>query len=219
MPLRPLQGVFISAAILLSGCVGFHGHPKPSILPPYIHKIAVRPFSNHTQQYGLEDKLTLAIQSEFNSDGRYQITTEDQADGVVIGDISRYTLEPLSYDTNHVPTEYKLTILADVSFYDKVAHQELWKEPGMIGELRYFAVSSGLSGSMSDTDAQQVIWDEMSRDIRTRTIEGFGTDSVTADSSASKTKSGSSNSLPPLNNAPPPMPNDVPSSPPAQQPY
>ena len=34
--------------------------------------------------------LTLAVQSEFNRDGRYQITSEEQADGIVIGDITRY---------------------------------------------------------------------------------------------------------------------------------
>jgi len=213
-----LIGLF-PVAFLWSGCLGFHTHQKPSILPPYIQKIAVRPFANHTQQYGLEDKLTLAIQSEFNNDGRYQITTEDQADGVLIGDVTRYTLEPLSYDTNHVPTEYKLTILVDVSFKDKVKNQELWKEPGMIGELRYFAASSGLAGAMAETDAQQVIWDQMSRDIRTRTIEGFGTEAKASDNSGSKSKSVPSNSLPPLNNAPPSMPSEQPPAPPPQQPY
>src|SRR4051812_15529175 len=109
--------VILPSVLLMSGCAGlFHREQKPSILPPYIHKLAVRPFANHTQQYGLEDKLTLATQSEFNRDGRYQITTEDQSDGLVFGDIQRYTLEPLSYDANHVPTEYKLTILVEVSF-------------------------------------------------------------------------------------------------------
>src|ERR1051326_7919944 len=97
--------------ILLAGCATFKANSGPPALPSYITKLAVRPFSNHTQQYGLEDKLTLAVQSEFNRDGRYQITNENQSDGVVIGDISRYVLEPLSYDANHVPTEYKLTIL------------------------------------------------------------------------------------------------------------
>ena len=175
--------VLFPAALLMSGCLAFHSHPKPSILPPYIQKIAVRPFANHTQQYGLEDKLTLAVQAEFNRDGRYQITTEDQADGVLIGDITRYILEPLSYDANHVPTEYKLTILADVAFNDKVKNQTLWKEPGMTGELRFFAASSGLAGQMTETDAQQIIWDQLSRDIRTRTLEGFGTVTEASDKS------------------------------------
>ena len=219
MVLRKPLVIILPAIVLLSGCMAFHSHPKPSILPPYIHKIAVRPFSNHTQQYGLEDKLTLAVQSEFNTDGRYQITVEKEADAVLAGDITNYSLLPMSYDSNHVPTEYQLTILVDVTFEDKVAKKEVWKESGMNGNLRYFAASSGLAGAMTETDAQQVIWDLLSRDIRTRTIEGFGGDFKVSGSSGTQSNTRSSNSLPPLNNAPPPMPNDKPSPPPAQQPY
>src|SRR5689334_26363 len=87
---------FIVSLLTLSGCSKYYYNPAPQVLPSYIQKIAVRAFANHTQQYGLEDKLTLAVQSEFNRDGRFQITTEDVADGVLIGDITRYILEPLS---------------------------------------------------------------------------------------------------------------------------
>jgi hypothetical protein len=211
--------MLISVLLPLGGCFAFHTHQKPSVLPPYIQKIAVRPFANHTQQYGLEDKLTLAIQSEFNRDGRYQITTEDQADGVLSGDITRYLLEPLSYDTNHVPTEYKLSILANVSFHDKVKKQDLWNEPGMIGELRYFTASSGLAGQMTEVDAQQVIWDEMSRDIRTRTFEGAGTGSSSSGNSGTSSTSDLSTAPPLTDKNPPPMPEQEPPAQPAQQPY
>src|ERR1700748_464502 len=134
------------------GCQKYYYNPAPQVLPSYISKIAIRPFANHTQQYGLEDKLTLAVQNEFNRDGRWQITSEDQADGVVIGDITRYILEPLSYDSNHVPTQYKLWILVDVTFYDKVKNQTLWKEPNMDGQLTYYVASSGLPGSMTEEE-------------------------------------------------------------------
>src|SRR5438876_6652440 len=103
----------LPAMLTLTAC-GKYFYSAPPALPPYMHKIAVRPFSNHTQQYGLEDKLTLAVQAEFNRDGRYQITNESQADGVVRGDITHYVLTPLSYDANHVPTEYKLSIEVEV---------------------------------------------------------------------------------------------------------
>src|ERR1700761_6449390 len=106
--IRLFKSVFIGLAVIMSGCSKYYYNPAPQILPQYIRKIAVRPFANHTQQYGLEDKLTLEVQSEFNQDGRFQITTEDQADGVLIGDITKYILEPLSYDSNHVPNQYKL---------------------------------------------------------------------------------------------------------------
>src|SRR5207249_257674 len=124
-------------------------------------RIAVRPFANHTQQYGLEDKLTLAVQSEFNRNGRYQISTEAQADAVVIGDINKYILEALSYDSNHVPTEYKLSIYTTVSFYDKVKNETTWKEPEMSGELRYFVASSGFAGALTEEEARQTIFDQI----------------------------------------------------------
>ena len=218
---RTQRLILVPTALLLGGCAAFSSHQKPSILPPYIQKLAVRPFANHTQQYGLEDKLTLAAQSEFNRDGRYQITAEDQADGVVIGDIIRYILTPLSYDANHVPTEYKLSILVDVSFNDKVKNQLLWKEPGMIGELRFFAASSGLAGQMTESDAQQIIWDQMVRDIRTRTIEGFGETAGAADKSLSPLTPGLDRNAPAaLNPNAPPMPDQNPPEPsPPQLPY
>jgi hypothetical protein len=197
-------------ALATAGCSIFSFKQAPLVLPPYMTKIAIRPFTNHTQQFGLEDKLTLATQSEFNRDGRVQITTEDKADGVVIGDISHYTLQAQSYDTNHVPTEYKLTILVDVSFHDRVKGGEMWTEPGMSGELRYFVTTSGFAGALSEDDARQTIFDQLARDIRTRTLEGTGASNKGAPGESSGT---ASTAPPPLNNNPPDMPSQEPSAP------
>ena len=203
---------------LLPACQKYYYNPAPQVLPQHIGKIAVRAFANHTQQYGLEDKLTLAVQAEFNRDGRYSITTEDQADGVVIGDITRYILEPLSYDSNHVPTQYKLWILVDVTFYDKVKNITLWKESNMQGQITYYVASSGLPGSLMEDEARQTIWDMLSRDIRTRTLEGFGTVTGTSDKAAPKSSPTSSDTLsgPGLRkNVPPPPGSPQSPSPPA----
>jgi hypothetical protein len=202
----------------LTACQKYYYNPAPQVLPNYIQKLAVRPFNNHTQQYGLEDKLTLAVQSEFNRDGRYQITTEDQADGVVIGDITRYILEPLSYDSNHVPTQYKMWILVDVTFYDKVKNQTLWKEPNMQGILTYYVASSGLPGSMTEVEAQETIWDQLSRDIRTRTLEGFGTVTGASEKAVPQSSPSPNDTLngPVPTQTAPPLPGPVgPPSPPA----
>ncbi len=206
-------GWSLGVLILLAGCSKYYYNPAPQVLPNYIRKISVRAFANHTQQYGLEDKLTLAVQSEFNRDGRYAITTEDQADGVVIGDITKYILEPLSYDSNHVPTQYKLWILADVTFYDKVKSQSLWKESNMNGELRYYVASSNLPGARTEEEARQTIWDQLARDIRTRTFEGFGTVTGASDKAVPKSNPDQFNTaapLPPSSEAAQPSPTPVP---------
>src|SRR5690242_7357633 len=109
---------FIAFAFLMAatGCSKYYYNPSSQILPQHIRKLAIRPFANHTQQFRIEDKLTLAVQSLFNQDGRYRITTEEEADGVLIGDITKYILMPLAYDSNNAVTQYKLWILVSISF-------------------------------------------------------------------------------------------------------
>jgi hypothetical protein len=184
--MKKLSTIFLGLAFL-AGCSKYYYNPAPQVLPQYIRKIAIRSFANHTPQYGLEDKLTLAVQQNFNLDGRFQVTTEDQADGVLIGDITRYILEPLSYDSNHVPTQYKLWILVDATFYDKIKNQTLWKESNLSGELRYYVESSGLPGATTEEEARQTVWDQLARDITTRTLEGFGTVTGASDKAVPKT--------------------------------
>lgn len=218
---RSSLALFTSSLFLLSACSKYYYNPAPQVLPNYIQKLAVRAFANHTQQYGLEDKLTLAVQSEFNRDGRYQITTEDQADGVIIGDITRYILEPLSYDSNHVPTQYKLWILVDLTFYDKVKNQTLWKEPNMTGQLNYYVASSGLPGAQTEEEARQTIFDQLARDVRTRTLEGFGTVTGASEKAVPKSYPGDlNNPIQPQNNSNAPPPSGEPAAPsPTALPY
>jgi hypothetical protein len=173
-------------ALLVTGCSKYYYNPAPQIMPQYISKIAIRPFANRTQQYGIEDKLTLAVQQQFNQDGRWQITTEDQADGVLIGEISKYIQEPLAYDQNNVPKQFKLWILVNVSFYDKIRNQTLWTEPNMQEILTYNSASSNNTGALTDVEAQQQIWNEFAVDITSRTLEGFGTVTGASDKAVPK---------------------------------
>jgi hypothetical protein len=173
-------------ALFTVGCSKYYYNPAPQVLPQYIKKLAVRPFANHTRQFSLESKLTLAVQSLFNQDGRYQITTEDQADGVLIGDITKYILMPLAFDANNAPTLYKLWILVNVSFYDKIRNQTLWTEPNLGNPITYYAASSGHPGALTEEEAQQQIWNQMAVDITTRTLEGFGTVTGASDKAVPK---------------------------------
>jgi len=177
---------FALGFLAITGCSKYYYNPAPQIIPQYITKLAVRPFANHTKQYGIEDKLTLAVQNIFNQDGRYRITTEEQADGVLIGDITKYILEPLAFDSNNVPSQYKLWILVNVAFYDKVKNQTLWVEPNLGNPITYPSASSGQPGGLTESEAQQQIWNQLAVDISTRTFEGFGTVTGNSDKAVPK---------------------------------
>jgi hypothetical protein len=159
----------------MTGCSKYYYNPAPQVMPQNLRKIAVRPFVNHSNRPHIEDRLTMAVHSEFNRDGRWSIVDEDQADGVLIGDIRRYILMPLKHDVNNATTEYKLWVLVDISFYDKTRNQTLWTERNLEGKLTAPPISSGLPGAISEVEAQEKIWNQLAKDIATRTFEGYGT--------------------------------------------
>ncbi|MBI4249581.1 MAG: hypothetical protein HY611_08765, partial [Elusimicrobia bacterium] len=104
--------------------------------------------------------------------GAYPIVPEREADGVIVGEMSRYILLPVQYDANLVPTAYKLIVIINFRFLDAKKNIYLWEENNLEGIQTYAA--STLPGGMKEEEAREAIWDVMARDIATRTYEGFG---------------------------------------------
>jgi hypothetical protein len=159
---------------LWTGC-GEEGYkPRPLLLPPHVRNITVRPFQNKTQFLISEEKLLLRVSEEFIRDGRLPlVNSESQADGVVSGEIVRYIREPISYDVNHIPEEFRLWVVMNLRFIDKVNRAVLWEEPRMEQSYRYFIETR--PGGITEEEARERLWDLFARDIVKRTIEGFGT--------------------------------------------
>jgi hypothetical protein len=164
------RAAFILLPLILAGCSSYQ--PQPQLIPQYIRKIAVRPFINHTSQYGLEDKLTPRIRDEFIKDGRFTVVNEDNAGGVVVGEITYYFLQPLSYGANFEPQQYKLRVLLNLYFIDKVENVTLWQEPNFEG-VQIFTPST-LPGGITEEEARENVWRDLAQKILTRTIGGFG---------------------------------------------
>lgn len=175
-----MRKLLIAALLLpLLGCgedVAYR--PASQLLPSNIKRIALRLVVNKTQQFGLEDRFTLRVRDEFLRDGRYPLVPEANADGIVLVTIVRYLLSPIQYDSNLIPTTYKLRVIVDLQFIDRSANTALWEERNMEGIQIYPAAT--LPGGMTEAQAREAIWDILSRDIVKRVINGFG--SVTGSS-------------------------------------
>ncbi|ACC97765.1 hypothetical protein Emin_0202 [Elusimicrobium minutum Pei191] len=164
--------LLISIAVILSACTDATYRPYQQIMPEHINKVAVRPFINKTQVFALEDKLTLRVTDEFLKNGYYQVVTENNSDGVVIGQITRYLMIPLQYDTQLIPTTYRMEIWLNVRFLDKKTDIVIWEEPALMSSYIYSAAT--LPGGMTEEQAREQIWDRLARDIVKRTTDGFG---------------------------------------------
>ena len=100
----------------------------------------MRPIANKTSFLLQEEKLTLRVSEEFIHDGRLPLVNdENQADGVVVGEITRYIKEDVSYDAAHVVHENKMWILLNLKCIDLVNKVVLWEEPRMEQSFRYLA--------------------------------------------------------------------------------
>ena len=166
--------IFLSAVAGLTACSSpdIIYNPAQQKLPIYMKRIAVRPFANKTQQFGLEEKITLRVIDEFLKNGEYLVSPENAAQGVIVGEINHYILTPIQYDVNLVPTVYKLNVIAGLRFLDRNNNRYLWEEPALQVTKMYSAAN--LPGGLSEEQARETLWEILAKDIVLRTVSGFG---------------------------------------------
>jgi len=163
------------ACATIAGCAseGAVYKPQAQIMPQHIKKVAVRPILNRTEVFALEDKFYNELYDEFLRNGSYSIVAENNgAEGVVVTTISRYLNVPIQYDSQLIPTVYRMDIWLDVVFMDKTTNEPVWREPALLGTQIYAA--STLPGGMTEVQARDVIFEKLSKDIVKRTVDGFG---------------------------------------------
>jgi len=168
-------GLIVGLCALLAACAGENViyTPQAQIMPQHIKKIAVRPILNRTEVFALEDKFYNELYDTFLRNGMYQIVAEnDGAQGVVVTTISRYLNVPIQYDSQLIPTVYRMDIWLDVVFMDATTNTPVWREPAFLGTQIYAA--STLPGGMTEQQARDIIFEKLSKDIVKRTVEGFG---------------------------------------------
>ena len=146
--------------------------PNAQIMPQHITKIHVRPIINRTEVFALEDRLVVEVVDEFLRNGEYSITQEEQADGILAGEILRYILIPVQYDTQLVPTVYRMEVLLNLRFIDKNSQETIWQEPAL--QQVYIFSAATLDGGMSEEQAREELWKNFAKMIVKRTVEGFG---------------------------------------------
>jgi len=170
--MRRLALLLASVAALAACSEDVSYQPAPQILPANIQKLGLQQVINKTQQFGLEDKLGLAIRDQFLADGRYPIVPVDDCNGIVQVTLTRYLLTPIQYDATLNPTTFKLRIAVDLQVIDKATNTALWDEKNIEGVLVF--PTSTLAGGLTEEQAREQIYPVLATKIVKRVIDGFG---------------------------------------------
>jgi hypothetical protein len=113
-----VKNLFLAAlfCLCLSGCLGYHiGPAKPYYLRD-VHSIAIPTFENNTLIPRIEVLVTDSVIKQFQQDGTFKITSNENADAVLKAEISRITRSPARSVRGNVLATSEFTLVMRVTY-------------------------------------------------------------------------------------------------------
>ena len=159
----------ICSLFFLGGC----SYDTTSILPTYIKKINIEPFTNKSFRPDINDKLMSSAIKEFIADGRLTVSSKQDADAVLYGEIKQYSLESFSYTEKINAEEYKVRIVINIWLKDVKQDAILWHEDNIEAWTTASSVTKGGLEITVENEAINEVIEKLSRKIVKRTIDGW----------------------------------------------
>jgi len=169
--------VLLAALFLLGTGLAFVGgagcshYGFSSSVKTHISTIAVPVLLNETLEYGVEQGVTDAIIAEFTEDNALSVVGEEAADSILRGAVVLYERPVMSYDAAGNPTEYKVRVVARLSYEDLTKNEIVWEE-----EVEGWAVYSeaGEGGDLTTEEgARAYAFVKLAQDVLSKTVQGW----------------------------------------------
>ncbi|HEX5474919.1 MAG TPA: LPS assembly lipoprotein LptE [Vicinamibacterales bacterium] len=175
---RWLPVALVVVALLQTGC-GYSLAGRGSFLPPYIQRIGVPLFANHTPVFDVERRITERVRSELLGRGKYAVVPDTTGvDAILTGDITSITITPSAFDDQQQATRYVLTLVANLEFKDLKANKVLWSNPAMQYREEYDVTTATSATDPNaffgqDVNALDRIATEFARSVVSAILEAF----------------------------------------------
>jgi lipopolysaccharide assembly LptE-like protein len=136
----------VVAALLAGGC----GYTVGGTLPSHIQTIAVPIFRNSTREPAVESLITRAVVEAFSTNGRLRVVGSSQADAVLDGEITGYSIASIAFDKDANVRLYRLVVTVNLRLRD-VRRNTVLFEQNQVQEQADFRVL----GQVSQTIARE----------------------------------------------------------------
>lgn len=161
--------LLLALAVALGGC----GYTLRGTLPAHIQSISVPIFRNRTQEPGIEGIITRAVVEGFSTNGRLRVASREQADAVLDGEVTGYTIASVAFDRDANVRLYRLIVTVNLRLRDQRESKVLFQQDN-VREQADFRVQDVVSQTISrEETAVRVAAGEIGRAIVSLTISRF----------------------------------------------
>ena len=128
----------ITAACLFAGC-GYHVEGHVSSLPPDVKIVAVPTFTNKSQQYRIEQRLSDAVARQLIERTHYKVTSDpEQADAVIQGTVMGVSTGVIAFNlSTGAATALQVVVTANVRVIDRHTQKVLFSNPRYLFREEY----------------------------------------------------------------------------------
>lgn len=161
-------GLSMAAALSMVGCGHYSFSPS---IGGSIKTVAVPVFENETLEFGVEQELTDAVIEMFSDDGTLRVVGEESADSILRGVVSLYERPVLSYDSGGNPREYKVRIVATMTYEDLTKAAVVWD--GEIEGWSVYAVSGEGGDVATEEEARALALESIAQDVLSKSVQGW----------------------------------------------
>ena len=138
------RALALGAALLLGGC----GYTVHGTLPAHINTVAVPIFKNQTREPAVESLITRAVVEAFSTNGRLRVVSSSQADAILDGEITGYSIASIAFDKDANVRLYRLVVTVNLKMRDVKRNAVLFQQ-NQVQEQADFRVQGQVSQTIS----------------------------------------------------------------------
>ncbi len=169
-PARAVCAVLLSGALgLLAAC----GYTLGGTLPGHIRTVGVPIFANRTTEPAIEGLITRAVVEAFSTNGRLRVVAPADADAILEGEITNYSVGSIAFDPRANVQQYRLSVTLNVRFRDAREHRILFAESGLEERADFRVVGPVVTTIAREETALRAAAVDIARAVVNRAIEGF----------------------------------------------
>ncbi|SHI71759.1 Outer membrane lipoprotein LptE/RlpB (LPS assembly) [Malonomonas rubra DSM 5091] len=167
-----MRWLLLTLLLLVTAC-GYHFPGKGESLPGGVTRVYAPLFTNRTSEARLENRVSNDISYVFARNGNISLVEDkQQAEAILEGTVSDYRTRALSYDSDDDISEYRATMVAQVSLRSIADGRLLWQGSVSWSE-DYLAADDKNLQNDNEKEAIEEISLRLSEEILTRMLDDF----------------------------------------------